>query len=125
MLVTARLKLTWCRLWLTDLARQFPNAQLHGFDISSEQYIAAGFLPSNVSLRILDIFKDIPEEYVGKYDIVHARLLVQVVNQLGGDPLPVLKNLIKLLSMHFIPFCLYAPLIMSRTRWLPPMGRAG
>lgn len=88
-----------CSIWLHDLSRQFPNAQFHGFDISGEQYPAAGFLPSNVSLRYLDILKEIPSEYVEKYDVVHARLLVQVVNQAGGDPRPVIQNLLKLLSM--------------------------
>ncbi|KAJ5124451.1 S-adenosyl-L-methionine-dependent methyltransferase [Penicillium bovifimosum] len=79
-------------IWLHDLSRQFPNAQFHGFDISEEQYPAPGFLPSNVRLSYLDILKEIPSEYVGKYDVVHARLLVQVVNQAGGDPRPQCKE---------------------------------
>ncbi|KAJ5834674.1 S-adenosyl-L-methionine-dependent methyltransferase [Penicillium robsamsonii] len=85
-------------IWLHDLSRQFPNAQFHGFDISGEQYPAPGFLPSNVSLRYLDILKEIPSEYVGKYDVVHARLLVQVVNQAGGDARPIIQNFLKLLK---------------------------
>jgi hypothetical protein len=86
-------------IWLHDLYRHHPDAQFHGFDISSEQYPAAGFLPPNISLRHLDILKEIPAEYVEKYDVVHARLLVQVVNQAGGDPRPVIQNLMKLVSM--------------------------
>jgi SAM-dependent methyltransferase len=89
---------TMCSIWLTDPCRQYPNAQLHGFDISDDQYPASGFLESNVSLRYLDILKEIPAEYVEKYDVVHARLLVQVVNQAGGDPVPVIRNLMKLVS---------------------------
>ncbi|KAA8643883.1 hypothetical protein EYZ11_006633 [Aspergillus tanneri] len=85
-------------IWLLDLHRQLPNAHLHGFDISSEQYPAPGFLPSNVSLSKLDILADIPEEYKEKFDIVHARLLVQVVNQAGSNPVPVIQNLLKLLK---------------------------
>lgn len=85
-------------IWLHDLFRQLPNAQFHGFDISSEQYPAPGFVPPNVSLRHLDILKEIPSEYVEKYDVVHARLLVQVVNQAGGDPRPIIQNLMKLVS---------------------------
>eukprot|EP00136_Aspergillus_niger_P009767 XP_001401990.2 methyltransferase [Aspergillus niger CBS 513.88] len=85
-------------IWLLDLHRQYPNATLHGFDISSEQYPAPGFLPSNISLRHLNILEEIPEEYVEKYDVVHARLLVQVVLQAGGDPRPVIKNLMKLVK---------------------------
>ena len=85
-------------IWLHDLYRKIPNAQFHGFDISSEQYPAPGFVPPNLSLRHLDILKEIPSEHLEKYDVVHVRLLVQVVNQAGGDPRPVLRNLIKLLS---------------------------
>lgn len=53
----------------------------------------------NVSLSKLDILGEIPEEYREKFDVVHARLLVQVVNQAGSDPVPVIRNMMKLLSM--------------------------
>lgn len=85
---------------MLDLWRQFPNAQLDGLDISIEQCPAPGFCPPNVSFRHLDILADISAEFVEKYDVVHARLLVQVVNQAGGDPTPVIKNLLKLVSMY-------------------------
>ncbi|KAL5363156.1 S-adenosyl-L-methionine-dependent methyltransferase [Aspergillus floccosus] len=85
-------------IWLLDLLRQLPNAKFHGFDISSEQYPAPGFLPPNVSLSKLDILAEIPEQYREKFDVVHARLLVQVVNQAGSDPVPVIKNMMKLLK---------------------------
>ena len=85
-------------IWMLDLHRELPDAELHGFDISLEQCPPAGFMPSNLSFRLLDILKDLPDEYVEKYDVVHARLLVQVVNQAGGDPRPLLRNLVKLVS---------------------------
>ncbi|KAF4290516.1 hypothetical protein CNMCM8686_001079 [Aspergillus fumigatus] len=74
---------TGTAIWILDLLCQLPNAKFHGFDISSEQYPAPGFLPPNVSLSKLDILGEIPEEYREKFDVVHACLLVQVVNQ-GG-----------------------------------------
>ena len=86
------------RVWLLDLWRQYPNARLDGLDISIEQCPAPGFNPPGVSFHHLDILADIPPEYVEKYDVVHARLLVQVVNQAGGDPVPVIRNLLKLVS---------------------------
>ncbi|KAH2951187.1 hypothetical protein KXV49_002629 [Aspergillus fumigatus] len=39
-----------------------------------------------------------PGEYREKFDVVHARLLVQVVNQAGSDPVPVIRNMMKLLK---------------------------
>jgi 2-polyprenyl-3-methyl-5-hydroxy-6-metoxy-1,4-benzoquinol methylase len=83
-------------IWAHDLSRQYPDAEIYGLDISSQQYPAEGFLPKNVHLDFLDILKEIPAEHVEKYDVVHARLLVQVVNQAGGDPRPVIQNLLKL-----------------------------
>ncbi|EDP52230.1 hypothetical protein KXW98_001633 [Aspergillus fumigatus] len=89
---------TGTAIWILDLLRQLPNAKFHGFDISSEQYPAPGFLHPNVSLSKLDILGEIPEEYREKFDVVHARLLVQVVNQAGSDPVPVIRNMMKLLK---------------------------
>ncbi len=39
----------------------------------------------------------VPEELVGKYDIVHVGLIVMVVR--NEDPGPVINNLMALLSM--------------------------
>ncbi|KAH1303825.1 hypothetical protein KXX11_001668 [Aspergillus fumigatus] len=89
---------TGTAIWILDLLRQLPNAKFHGFDISSEQYPAPGFVPPNVSLSELGILGEIPEEYREKFDVVHARLLVQVVNQAGSDPVPVIRNMMKLLK---------------------------
>jgi hypothetical protein len=49
-----------------------------------------------MSLHALDILKPVPEEFKGKYDIVHARLLLPLVK--NNDPTPVLKNMFSLLS---------------------------
>ena len=44
----------------------------------------------------MDIFKPIPDELRGKYDVVHVGLLVFVVDK--DDPVPILDNLLALLS---------------------------
>jgi hypothetical protein len=48
----------------------------------------------------------VPSEMIGKYDIVHVKLLVFVVK---GDPVPLLENLLKMLSKYsfsmFPPAC--------------------
>lgn len=44
----------------------------------------------------LDIHKPIPEELKGKYDIVNVRLFLTVVR--NDDPLPILQNLMDMLS---------------------------
>jgi SAM-dependent methyltransferase len=81
--------------WLLDVARDFPQAQLDGFDNDLRQLPHKDWLPSNVSVRHWDIFTDLPDDLVGKYDYVHLRLLVVVLN---GNSQPVIKNLLKMLK---------------------------
>lgn len=63
-------------IWAFDVAQQFPNAKLTGLDISSNQFPAQWIWPSNVKLGLLDITKDIPEDYREAFDVVHVRLLL-------------------------------------------------
>ncbi|KAM3070445.1 hypothetical protein ACMFMG_010269 [Clarireedia jacksonii] len=76
--------------WLLDVARELPNAQLHGFDIDIDQAPHKGWLPSNVDIKYWDIFDDLPDEIVGKYDLVHVRLLGLI---LDGGPQKLFKML--------------------------------
>ncbi len=52
-----------------------------------------------MNLDLLDLLGPVPEELVGKYDIVHVGLIVMVVR--NENPTPVLNNLMALLSMSF------------------------
>lgn len=53
------------------------------------------WLPSNVTIRQWNVFDEVPEELIEQYDIVHLKLLVFVVK---GDPVPILRNLLKMLK---------------------------
>lgn len=83
-------------MWLIDMSRENVSVQFDGFDISLDQCPPPEWLPSNISIRKLDILKPLPEELVGQYDIVHVRLLLCVIR--NDDPVPVLTNLLKMLS---------------------------
>ena len=83
-------------IWLTEIARQLPTAYLYGLDISLAQAPPREWLPHNVVLRTWDIFDEVPEELLGRFDLVHVRLLVLVVQK--GDPRPIIRNLFKLLK---------------------------
>lgn len=61
-----------------------------------DQYPPQQWLPPNVSLRGLDICASIPNELLGKYDVIHVRHFLLVVED---DPKSLLKNLVALLSM--------------------------
>ncbi|KAG4032390.1 hypothetical protein MFRU_007g02940 [Monilinia fructicola] len=83
-------------IWLIDVSRQFPEAQLDGFDIVLRQSPHPAWLPPNVDVKYLNILGNIPDELIGKYDYVHTRLLVLVIEQ--KNPRPLIRNLLKLLK---------------------------
>lgn len=82
--------------WLVDLAKDLPSSALHGFDVNIAQVPPKEWLPSNVSFGTLDIFKPIPENLIGKYDVVHVQLLLCVVQD--HELQSVIRRLSKLLK---------------------------
>ncbi|CZT18010.1 uncharacterized protein RCC_03848 [Ramularia collo-cygni] len=85
-------------IWSTSLSSLLPpGAVIEASDISLANAPPAGFWPENVTFRELDIFTDaLPEELLERYDVVHIRLFLCVIA--SGDPIPLLKNLMKLLK---------------------------
>ena len=84
-------------IWLLDLAYQLQRScQLDGLDISFAQCPPREWLPKNISLRLVDVFRDVPDELVEKYDVVHIRHFVCVVK--GNDPTALLKNLLRMVK---------------------------
>ena len=89
--------LTWHgSIWPIDISYQHPEAAIDALDISLDQCPPQQWLPSNISIRKFDIYSALPADLVEKYDIVNVRLFLCVVR--NNDPLPVLKNLLKMLS---------------------------
>ena len=88
------------RIWLIELSRKLPGStQLDGFDLDLSQFPPREWLPSNVEMRKLDAFATLPSDLVGKSDIVHLRLFIVLVKH--NDPVPLLRNLIGMLSKTF------------------------
>ncbi|KAI1465649.1 uncharacterized protein F4812DRAFT_466098 [Daldinia caldariorum] len=88
---------TGTALWLTELSDVFPaHAELHGFDISSNQYPPQEWLPKNVFLHEHDAFKPFAPEYLGSFDVVNLRFFITLLNKENIQPL--LSNLITLLK---------------------------
>ena len=90
------LMLSCSSIWLVDVNRQLPSVHLDGFDISVDQFPSKEWLPENIALHRLDVLQRIPEELKGKYDLVHVRLFLAVVQDY--DPTPILRNLMDMLS---------------------------
>jgi hypothetical protein len=92
------------RIWLLELAPQLPSSVLFdGFDISDNLFPHRSLLGSNIRFGVMDSFGDVPEELVGKYDVVHLRLWCCVVT--GGDPSRLIQGAMRLLSKFlFFPY---------------------
>ena len=87
---------TGTAIWLIDVAREYPTARLHGFDIDTSQAPPKQWLPSNITLETWNIFDDVPENMIGTYDVVHLRLLVLVVHR--SDIRNVIRKLLRMLK---------------------------
>ncbi|KAI9036026.1 class I SAM-dependent methyltransferase [Aspergillus affinis] len=83
-------------IWMTDISREYPAAEIDGFDVSFDQCPQAQWLPKNTSLRYLDLYQSLPDDLHGVYDIIHLRLFLVVIRD--DDPVPVLRNLVKMLK---------------------------
>ena len=80
-----------------DAATSLPSSvELHGYDISDDQFPSRKFWPRNVMLGLLDSLADPPPQLVGQYDVVHLRMWAS--NLKGNDTRPVMEHVKKLLS---------------------------
>ena len=86
--------------WLIELAK-LPSlnssTQLIGFDINPKFFPPAAWIPSNITLLQLDVLAtdSIPDEFVGTFDVINARLVGTLFN--NGDPNPFLQSVGRLL----------------------------
>jgi len=48
-----------------------------------------------------DAFSEVPEAMVEQYDIVHVGIFMVLIA--NNNPVPILKNLMKILSMMLVP----------------------
>ncbi|PYH83551.1 S-adenosyl-L-methionine-dependent methyltransferase [Aspergillus uvarum CBS 121591] len=83
-------------IWMMDVKREYPAAQIDGFDISFAQCPPPEWLPDGVRLRELDLYEPLPTELEGIYDVVHLRLFFVVIR--NDDPGPVLRNMLRMLK---------------------------
>jgi ubiquinone/menaquinone biosynthesis C-methylase UbiE len=83
-------------LFLSQLAKVYPEATLRGFDISRDLFPAPESLPSNVELGIMDVKQPPPPEEHNRYDVVHVRLLTAAMDPMDWDV--AVRNLNRLLK---------------------------
>lgn len=72
------------------------NHKIEAYDISLSQTPPPAFCPESVTFNTLDIFAPIPEELVGKYDVLCIRHFICVIQ--SGDPTRLLQQLLRMLK---------------------------
>ena len=91
-------------IWAIELAEALSKssfahpAEILGLDISSRQFPNKLTWPFNVSFDTWDIFTDIPEQYLGRFDVVHVRFIIPILWQDDERPTKVLQQLQRLLK---------------------------
>ncbi|KAK0629351.1 S-adenosyl-L-methionine-dependent methyltransferase [Bombardia bombarda] len=87
--------------WALDVARlsgtQGLKFNVHGFDISDDQFPPRHLLPQNVQFSVSDALAPPPGALHGTFDIVHIAHFA-CVRALGEDPSPAMKHAIALLK---------------------------
>lgn len=83
-------------IWAMEIAHEYPQARITAIDISPLQFPPAYTCPENVSLENHDIFQPMPDKYVGRFDVVHVRLIVGAVY--SQDKAWVIENLLRLVK---------------------------
>lgn len=87
---------TGTAIWPLDVGFELPSCEVDGFDISLDQCPPKDFMPRLRHLRKWNIFDEPDEDMIGRYDIVHVRLVIFVV--LNKDPREIIYKLMKLLK---------------------------
>ncbi|KAJ6043685.1 hypothetical protein N7499_006104 [Penicillium canescens] len=87
---------TGTAIWLLDVAHGLPTAILDGYDIDLSNTPPTQWLPKTLTLHNWNLFGPVPDHLIGKYDIVHLRLLILVVQ--NSDPVPIIRNVSRLLK---------------------------
>ncbi|KAF2759647.1 S-adenosyl-L-methionine-dependent methyltransferase [Pseudovirgaria hyperparasitica] len=87
--------------WLLDLYRKMPQTMCDkvfyvGTDLSSDYLPPTGDMPQNMTFSTLDLYGDMPADFIGKFDVVHIRMFAVVVK--GNDPTSLLQNVVKMLK---------------------------
>ncbi|KAF2197605.1 S-adenosyl-L-methionine-dependent methyltransferase [Delitschia confertaspora ATCC 74209] len=67
-------------IWAEEIADQYPNATIDAVDISADQFPPESFRSKNTHFWTHNCFEPFPEQYLGKFDVVHARFWLCIVN---------------------------------------------
>ena len=83
-------------VWSIDVTEDFPKAHITALDISRAMFPPEWTRPSRIQFGLYDVLQPLPDEYVGKFDMVHLSFLIfGLVNK---DKSVLMENLTKMLK---------------------------
>ncbi|PHH64276.1 hypothetical protein CDD81_4760 [Ophiocordyceps australis] len=83
-------------IWLQSIAKELPSdAQLDGYDISTQAFPETPWEPANMRLMEADACEPFADEVLGSYDVVHVRLMSYALGKEQWEE--VARNLLSLL----------------------------
>ena len=88
-------------VWAVDVASHFADCrrrvEVTSLDVSNAQFPPKEICPQNVNFATHNVFDDVPERYLDKFDIIHVRFLMGALLRPGLKDLMV-RNLSKMLK---------------------------
>lgn len=90
-------------IWLTELAYELSqmskrSIRYTGLDIASGSFPPENSWPTGTTFATYDIFADVPEQYVAKFNVVHVRLIVSLLWQNLEHRVIALNNMKRMLK---------------------------
>ncbi|KAK4502039.1 hypothetical protein PRZ48_007850 [Zasmidium cellare] len=82
--------------WCLDFHEKHPDNIIEGLDVNLSEVPPKSWLPSNFSFHEFDVLKKVPEDFVGRYDVVHMQYVVLFVRD--GEVEGLLGNSLKMLK---------------------------
>lgn len=84
-------------IFLVELAETLPpTTTFQGYDISPDLFPRDAHRPSNVSFNLIDIKKPFPESMHAKFDVVHIRLIISILQP--KDWIMIARNVFSILK---------------------------
>lgn len=82
-------------IWSIEFAAEYSQAQIIGFDISTDLFPPSWTLPNNIRFEKQDICDPIPEQYRNHFDIIHLSLIIGGIY--NKDKNMVIQHLVEML----------------------------
>jgi SAM-dependent methyltransferase len=86
-------------IWSNDIISRYGDTvNITALDISSAQFPPPAIRPQNLYMSTWDFFTDVPQQYIGKFDVIHTRFIVPGIVNRPDERHKVMTNMLKMLK---------------------------